>query len=139
MAMTTAWMKALLVSTLLSVGVSHAAVIHCESKDDEDLVGIKVLAYDTARRTASATIMGKTYQGRITLIRPHSADGGKINMAFPSPYSFHDSSARMELMTFPITKSEHRVVGAVTIEIDGVRHIDVAIPNVLLTCRDLAL
>ncbi|ODU46541.1 MAG: hypothetical protein ABS92_09090 [Thiobacillus sp. SCN 63-374] len=128
-----------LVPFVLYSGVTHAAVIHCESRDKDDFVGIKALSYDTTKRTASVSMGSETYQGRISLIRAHGSVGDKVNILFPSPFSFHDSSARMEVIAFPITKSEYRAVGTITVEIDGERHMDVSIPNVVMDCRDLAL
>lgn len=130
---------AILSTSLIAPCLAQAAVFKCDAEEPDAMAGLEWVAYDTDTRSATIRYMGKTLKGRITLARPHKPYSDKLNMEFPSPFSFHDTSASMEVIVFPVSDTQHRLVGAVTLLIDGKRYMDFGVKNVLLRCRDLAL
>ena len=130
-------MLALAATVFLASGVSRAAIIRCDATEPDEHVGLEWIAYDTTTRAASIRYAGKTLRGLIALSRPHKPFSDKLNIVFPSPFSSHDKSARMEVMVFPVSEVQHRLVGAVTVLVEGERHMDYGVKNVFIRCREL--
>jgi hypothetical protein len=126
----------LLAISVLFAPVVHSAVMKCDANEQQLL--FRWVAIDPAKGTAQIQFGNDKLSGRIAYSRPHD-DGKKYNLVFPSPHSFHDESAVMELILFPAGQGRWRIGGVITVVLEGQRHIDVLAPAEYVTCSTLNL
>jgi hypothetical protein len=127
----------LLASSVLVAPLAHSSVMKCDTKEPQ--LFLQWVAIDPTKGTAQIQFGNDTLSGRIAYSRPHDDEGKKYNLVFPSPHSFHDESAIMELILFPMGDGQWRVGGVITELLEGQRHIDVLAPSAYLTCSTLNL
>lgn len=130
---------ALLAIAASSSPLAHSAITKCDAADQKPFFTVQWVAFDIEKGTAQMQFGDEKRTGRITYVRTHDGALKKYNLVFPSPYSFHAGSARMELMLFPIRSNEWLLGGAVTIVVDGQRHIDLLVAPQDMRCQTLTL
>ena len=119
--------------TLLVTPHAWASTTIC--KIEGDAIGPTTVSWDTDSRKASIKLYsGETHQGHLTNVRKHN-DGLKVNLVFRTIGTpFQDES---EYIVFPVSETEHRIIGVGYKHLDGVRHLDISQGNHIGHCSSL--
>ena len=124
----------ILALTLLPVTIYATSTI-CHVKE-EDVLGVEVIAWDEQKKTAKISDgFNETHRGIVTYIRKHN-DGKKVNLyiKYSKPYFGADAA---ELIIFPTTGEEFRVIGVTYIVKDNKQFLNTFMGNQTAICRSI--